>query len=67
MYQNHVGNRNAIWGHMLPDDRLPSCPMCGSWVSSQDERAEVIYIPTGARGIAHVECYLAEQDVYEIA
>jgi hypothetical protein len=43
-----------------------TCPICGSSTRGEDV-AEVIYKTTGARGIAHAECYLADRCCYTLA
>ena len=45
---------------------LVTCPICGSSTRGEDV-AEVIYKTTGARGIAHAECYLADRCCYTLA
>jgi hypothetical protein len=54
------------------DDR---CPMCGGPNEFEDagdiripvNAAEVVNKTTGARGLAHAECYLADTCCYELA
>jgi hypothetical protein len=43
------------------------CAACGAPLSERDERAEVINRTTGARGVTHAECYLADRDCYALA
>lgn len=63
----NYGRQSIIWDRLVKDERIPSCPLCGSWVSPDDDRAEVVNKRTGARGIAHAECYLADTCCYELA
>jgi hypothetical protein len=44
-----------------------SCAACGARLSEEDDRAETINRSTGARGVCHAECYLADQCCYELA
>lgn len=42
-----------------------SCSGCGERLHG--ETAEVVNKTTGARSVQHAECYLADQDCYELA
>lgn len=47
------------------DDR---CAACGEWFGGiPTEKAEVVNTTTGARGVVHVECYLADTCCYALA
>jgi hypothetical protein len=43
-----------------------TCTICGERTRGAD-LAEVIYKVTGARGLAHAECYLADTCCYSLA
>ena len=43
------------------------CAACGAPLTECDDRAETINRSTGARGVCHAECYLADQCCYELA
>ena len=50
------------------DDWRSRCVCCGETLDpGRDQLAEVVNRSTGARGVAHVECYLNETDIYEVA